>query len=55
MITHSNTFEPNPRLITPEFANDGALTNPGPLKTFHAPEPMAGVLAPKVAVVAQTV
>ena len=55
LISHSNTLDPNPSVITCEFGEVGVIINPGPVITFQTPIPTTGVLAANVAVLAQIV
>lgn len=55
VICHSNTFDPNPSVITCEFGEVGTIIIPGPVITFQTPTPTTGVLAANVAVLAQIV
>lgn len=52
---HLNTLIPIPKLVTWEVAEVAVTTEPPPCIIVHAPVPTVGGVAPKVAVVAQTV
>ena len=55
LIVQTNVFAPTDNPVTPEVGFPGAVTDPLPAITVHAPVPTVGVLPASVAVAEQTV
>ena len=55
VIVHTNVLTPVVKPVTPELGLVGIVTTPVPAVTVHAPVPVVGVFAAKVAVAEQIV
>ena len=55
VIVHTKVFTPVVKPVTPLFGSLAVVTPPVPAITVHAPVPLIGVFAAKVAVGAQIV